>query len=268
MPVYTDQLNRQVEIATAPRRIVSLVPSQSELLWDLGLRSEIAGITKFCIHPDEMFRTKTRVGGTKDVDAGRIGQLHPDLIIANKEENDQEQVEALMKKYPVWVSDIKTLEDALRMIRSIGEITGTADAAAHLSGNIEDAFARFTGRKGSPGTPSRPLRTAYIIWKNPYMAAGASTFINHLLHCCALHNVFGTAAGRYPETTLEEIARLDPDVILLSSEPYPFKEKHLAEFQTACPRARVLLADGEFFSWYGSRLLGAPAYFRKLLAQV
>ena len=236
------------------------MPSQSELLWDLGLQDELAGITKFCIHPGEMFRSKMRVGGTKNVNFEKIKNLQPDLIIANKEENKQEQVEELMKHYPVWISDIKNLDDALQMIRSLGEITGKSENANSIAENILASFSSFHP------PDSRP-RTAYIIWKDPLMAAGKNTFIDDMLARCGLQNIF-TSSDRYPAVTFETLRNLDPELILLSSEPYPFKEKHVAEFRAACPKAKISLADGEMFSWYGSRLLQAPAWFSALLHSI
>src|SRR4051812_11307667 len=122
MTRFTDQMGNAVELEGPPSRIVSLVPSQTELLFYLGLDKEVAGITKFCIHPAEMFHSKPRVGGTKKYDFEKIRQLAPDLIIGNKEENEQKQVEELQKLYPVWMSDIRNLADALQMIRSVGEL--------------------------------------------------------------------------------------------------------------------------------------------------
>ncbi|HEY6159769.1 MAG TPA: helical backbone metal receptor [Bacteroidia bacterium] len=255
---HTDQLQRKIEIPFPPKRIISLVPSQSELLWDLGLHDELAGITKFCIHPDEMFRGKTRVGGTKNVNFEKIKALHPDLIIANKEENKQEQVEELMKHYPVWISDIKNLDHSVHMIRSVGAITGKKEKAGAIAEDILRSFSSLPAPNSLPPT-------AYIIWKDPIMAAGHDTFINNMLWRCGFKNIFDPTYTRYPELKMEELSKLNPELILLSSEPYPFKEKHMEEFRMACPQAKVLLVDGEMFSWYGSRLLKAPAYFSSLL---
>ena len=278
---FTDQLDRKIEIPFPPQRIISLVPSQSELLWDLGLKKELIGITKFCVHPNEMFRSVARVGGTKTIATEKIKALKPDLIIANKEENEQEQVEELIQHFPVWVSDIKTLDDALNMINILGAITKKNDEAQTIAHSISENFAKlrtinsksrgFT-RDGEPFSEAlrrtklaSPLQTAYLIWKNPFMAAGKGTFIDDMLGRCGLENIFTIESGRYPEATLEEILIKKPELILLSSEPYPFKEKHIREIRSKCPDANVLLADGEFFSWYGSRLIQAPAYFMQLL---
>lgn len=258
MPTFTDQLQNAIFLPEKPKRIVSLVPSQTELLYDLGLENEIVGLTKFCIHPQEKVKAKTKIGGTKNFHFDVIDALQPDLIIGNKEENYQEGIEKLAEKYPVWMSDIFTLEDALQMIKSVGEVTGTAENATKIAAKIADGFA---------GLPvlQRPVRAAYFIWKNPYMAAGSNTFIDDMLPRCGFENVFAHAE-RYPEIGIEMLQKSNPEVILLSSEPYPFKEKHLEEFREICPQAKVMIVDGEMFSWYGSRLLKAPEYFRELLA--
>lgn len=253
----TDMLGRSLLIPKSPQRIVSLVPSQTELLCDLGLETAVVGITKFCIHPESWFREKPRVGGTKDVKPDRVAALSPDLILANKEENVREQIEALSPIAPVWVSDIQTLEDALEMIRQVGVITGKESEGSQISGKIEAEFSIL--RKAA-----RPQRVAYAIWRDPWMWAGGDTFIHEMLCCCGWENVLAEKS-RYPETSLEEIVRLKPDRVLLSSEPYPFAEKHLDEVAAAVPDAQIELVDGELFSWYGSRLLQSPAYFQELI---
>jgi ABC-type Fe3+-hydroxamate transport system substrate-binding protein len=253
---FTDQLGRTVELASVPERIVSLVPSQTELLYHLGLQRQVAGITKFCVHPEEWFRTKTRVGGTKTVKMDIIHQLNPDLVIANKEENVAEQVEEIARHYPVWVSDINNLDDSLEMISQVGSITNTSVRATELIYNIQAAFGALT-------TYNLSLKTGYLIWRDPYMTAGGDTFIHDMLTRCGLQNIFASLT-RYPAVTIEQ---LQCDLLLLSSEPYPFKEKHIAELQQYLPRTKILLVDGEFFSWYGSRLLEAPAYFEQLLKE-
>ncbi|MCE3279763.1 MAG: cobalamin-binding protein [Bacteroidetes bacterium] len=280
MPLFTDQLNRKLEIKCPPQRIISLVPSQTELLYDLGLRDEVVGITKFCIHPDEWFRTKTRVGGTKKYDLEKINNLKPDLIIGNKEENEKDQIELLMKDQNVWMSDIYTLKDALWMIVALGAIVGKNEEATNLKLEIESRFHRFQNdikasqilRQAQNGSThlltASSLRTAYFIWRKPFMAAGHDTFINEMMKLCGFENVFTEKESRYPEVTAEEIIAARPEVILLSSEPYPFKEKHIEEFRSMLPNAKILVVDGEIFSWYGSRLLKAPQYFTDLIASV
>lgn len=259
--IYKDQLGREVAIPFPPRRIISLVPSQTELLYDLGLNEEVTGITKFCIHPDHWFRNKTRIGGTKQLHLDQILALEPDLVIANKEENTAEQVQYLMQHVPVWVSDIHQLEDAVDMIKSIGSITGKSERARQIADNISHSFSKL-----NEGTRDMPLlRTAYFIWREPWMVAGGDTFIHTMLGYCGLENVFA-GTPRYPAIDIEQLKTLDCQLVLLSSEPYPFKEKHIAELQASLPAARIELVDGEMFSWYGSRLLKTPAYFQELRA--
>lgn len=264
MPAFTDQLHRIIDIPDFPKRIISLVPSQTELLHDLGLKDEVVGITKFCIHPNEWYQNKTRIGGTKTYDFEKIKSLNPDLIIGNKEENEQEQIEQLMSLYPVWMSDIYTLKDAMKMIVQIGEFVNKQTEAAALCLKIEKAFEQFYSFRASASL--KQLKVAYFIWRKPYMVAAGNTFIQHLLEQCGFKNVFaGDEFERYPEITPRQLAAADPEVILLSSEPYPFKEKHFEEFQLLCKNAKVVTVDGELFSWYGSRLQYAPAYFQKLI---
>ncbi len=256
---FTDQMNRSVHVPFPPKRIISLVPSQTELLYDLGLDEEVVGITKFCVHPEEWYRQKTRVGGTKKYKKDRIEELKPDLIIGNKEEGHEERIKALMEEYPVWMSDVYTLDDALDMMKRIGALVDRTEKAETLRQGIRESFAELPSLK--------PLSVAYFIWRDPFMVAANNTFINHLLSRLGLRNVYGSY-DRYPTTTLEELADYQPDLIFLSSEPYPFKKKHFREFQEACPYAQVMLVDGEYFSWYGSRLTKAVAYFRELAASL
>ncbi|MES2567149.1 MAG: helical backbone metal receptor [Bacteroidota bacterium] len=252
--LFTDQLNNTIELDDYPKRIVSLVPSQSEFLWDLGLRNELVGITKFCIHPKEMFSTIKRVGGTKTLHLDVIRSLKPDLIIGNKEENEFSQILELQKEFKVWMSDIYNLNDALEMIRSIGKLVQKEIESNVTANDIEKSFSEV--RQSNK-------RALYLIWK-PYMAAGQSTFIGDMLQRIGLENVLKDPAGRYPNMTLDEIRILNPDVILLSSEPFPFKEEHIEELRKELPDAKILLVDGELFSWYGSRLKKSTEYFNGL----
>ncbi len=238
-----------------PQRIVSLVPSQTELLVDLGLTDRLVGVTKFCVHPAGLRASKTIVGGTKKFRFEVIDALQPDLILANKEENYKEGIEQLAETYPVWMSDIFTLSDALTMIRTVGQLTGTSEKATSMATKVDQKFQSLKLDK--------PVRVAYLIWQNPMMVAGNQTFIHDMLTRCGWINVFGDQR-RYPEITPAQLQQVQPEAILLSSEPFPFQEKHLAAFQQLCPSSRVRLVDGEMFSWYGSRLLQAPAYFTTL----
>jgi ABC-type Fe3+-hydroxamate transport system substrate-binding protein len=247
----------QVEIKTVPQRIVSLVPSQTELLFDLGLGDQLVGVTKFCIHPLAS-KTKHKIGGTKNFDFDAIEKLRPDLIIGNKEENYEEGIQKLKEKYPVWMSDIFSLPDAYSMMLEIGRITDKNERSIELVDQIKQ---KFSTQNEFPA-----FRVLYLIWKQPWMAAGKNTFIDSLITEIGLVNAI--SEGRYPELNEEEIRQLKPDIIFLSSEPYPFKEKHIALLQEILPTSKIVLTDGEFFSWYGSRLLKAPDYFESLRIQL
>lgn len=255
-----DQMGREVTFRFPPQRIVSLVPSQTELLYHLGLSDEVVGQTLFCVHPAAMHASKPRVGGTKNFKPEKIMALKPDLVIGNKEENEQAGIEALEKQCPVWMSDIETLDDALEMIDMIGSLVNKEKEASATSQEIASLFA---GLK----VPDRMINAAYLIWRKPWMAAGRHTFITDLMKRIGLRNVFDGMGSRYPEIGEAEFARLKPELILLSSEPYPFRQQHIGELEAICPGTRIMLVDGEMFSWYGSRLLHSPACFRELIGQ-
>ncbi len=250
-------LQKTTELNYIPKRIISLVPSQTELLSGLGLEAETVGITKFCVHPNTWFKTKTRVGGTKTINLKTIDELQPDLIIANKEENVKGQIEQLAMKYPVWLTDVNNLEEALQMIAHIGTLTGKGEKASALIGQIKNAFEALPKMK-------KPVRTAYLIWQKPYMTIGGDTFINDMLQQCGFQNIYADKT-RYPELAITELETANCQLLLLSSEPYPFKQKHVDELKIQLPQTTILLVDGEFFSWYGSRLLKAPEYFSNLI---
>lgn len=260
--LFIDQLNNSIELTNYPKRIISLVPSQSELLWDLGLREELVGITKFCIHPHTMFTSVERVGGTKQLNLEKIRDLKPDLIIANKEENEQSQIEELQKEFNVWISDIYNLKDALQMIQLVGDIVNKTKAAHFLVEQISQTFKELKQHQGS---------VLYLIWRDPYMAVGKDTFIGDMLQRMGLHfdqlnkRSANDNYDRYPTFSIEDIKALNPKFVFLSSEPYPFKENHIVELQQHVPDSKIILVDGELFSWYGSRLLHSAAYFNQIL---
>lgn len=252
-----DQMGQTITLNSNPMRIVSLVPSQTELLFDLGLGDRVIGITKFCIHPKEWFDSKKRIGGTKSVNFDTISELQPDLIIGNKEENKAEDIERLSLNYPVWMSDIKTLDQAIDMIYSLGQMVHVERKANEIVQAIKTEFTTIP--------LSSPLKSAlYLIWKDPYMAAGRDTFINEMLFRNGLENAITEIESRYPSLELKDIQELNPDVILLSSEPYPFKQIHLEEIAADLAQSNIQLVDGEMFSWYGSRLKLAPRYFKQI----
>ena len=251
-----DQLGRNFQLKETPKRIISLVPSQTELLVDLGLREQLVGITKFCVHPVELRKEVEIVGGTKEVKLEKIAQLQPDLILCNKEENTFDMVTLLEQIAPVHVSDISTIEESLALIKQYGEIFSVEENAKRLIAKIQAGlkdFQEFFNDK-------KPLKVAYFIWRKPWMVAGGDTFIDHLLQLNHFENIFAETP-RYPEVDLHRLA--EADLVLLSSEPFPFQEKHMEELSEFVEPEKIKLIDGEFFSWYGSRLAKAFSYFKK-----
>ena len=257
MSSFVDQTGRCITLNKTPKKIISLVPSQTELLFDLGLNEEVTGITKFCVHPEAWFHSKIKVGGTKQLKIDLIKQLNPDLIIANKEENVKEQIEELEKHFPIWVSDVNILDDAYQMIEQIGLMINKGEQALTLITRIKTNFSQLP-------TPDSILPTCYLIWQNPYMTVGSDTFIHSMMEAAGFENVFKNQT-RYPEITISELSNTNCQLLLLSSEPFPFKQKHIEEIKAQGFKGQVVLVDGEMFSWYGSRLLKAPEYFKGLI---
>lgn len=235
-------------------RIVSLVPSITETLFDFGLTAdEVVGRTKFCIHPANLVKNVQIIGGTKNLNIEKIKSLNPDLIIANKEENEKLQVEELMTDFKVWVTDISTLEDNHQFISELGMLLNKKE----LAQNFNERIAHIFNIKTNP----LPKKIAYLIWKNPYMTVGDDTFINEVLENIGAENLFKDRK-RYPEVTVEELKSADQ--IFLSSEPFPFQQKHIDELQKELPGKQMILVDGEAFSWFGTHLLHVEDYLREL----
>lgn len=236
-------------------RVISLVPSITETLFDLGLAAdEIVGRTKFCIHPKDLISKVEIIGGTKNLNLDKIKSLKPDLIIANKEENVKKQVEELMKDFEVLVTDIETLEDNDDLIEELGQIFGTEEKAQFFNHQITEIFEL--------PKPERQLKVAYLIWKNPYMTVGGDTFISTILEELGFENLFKDQK-RYPEVQLEDLKKAD--LIFLSSEPFPFQEKHINEIREVCVNQKIMIVDGEAFSWYGTHLAKCGEYYKGLL---
>ena len=261
MKTYLDPLGNSINLEKLPVRIVSLVPSLTELLFDLGLEDRIIGITKFCVHPYHLKSTKEKIGGTKKVHTEKIRLLQPDIIIANKEENTPEIVEAMQGIAPVYVTDINSIADTLHMIAEFGKIFGVRTSARQWIDKINFGLQDFERY-----IKDKPLeRSAYFIWKDPYMVAGNGTFINEMLKLNHFTNIYESREGRYPEVIVQKMRiQGDPEILFLSSEPYPFKDEDAFELGRHTHHAKTIFVDGEMFSWYGSRIVKAFAYFKQL----
>lgn len=254
-----DQLNRKLQINKTPKRIISLVPSQTELLVDLGLESSIVGVTKFCIHPNHLRKEKTVVGGTKQVHLKKLKALRPDIILCNKEENTKAIIEELKAIASIHISDINNMDDCYQLINMYGELFNVEDKASKLILNISKERKQFQTKIEVQPKP----KVAYFIWKKPWMVAASNTFIDYMLNEAGFINAF-KEEERYPEISLDNSKLKDADIIFLSSEPYPFNNKHASELRRSFPEKSIQIIDGELFSWYGSRLLKSYKYFELL----
>ena len=255
-----DMMGRSLFLTQDPQKIISLVPSITELLYHLGLGERVVGITKFCIHPGIWKKEKTIIGGTKTINFNAISKLEPDLIIANKEENSEEDISKLAQNYPVWLSDISTFDDALHAIEWIGEITQSEKQAQRINFSIHKSWSRINPFEYKKRT------CLYLIWNDPIMIAGKGTYIDDILTRINFENL--ADKSRYPVVSIENIKALDPEFLFLSSEPFPFKEQHINYFSKALTKTKVILVDGEMFSWYGSRMSLAGDYFSKFLKEI
>lgn len=238
-------------------RIVSVVPSQTKLLYDLSLENEVLGITKFCIHPAEWKNNKAVIGGTKNLNINKIIQLKPNLIIANKEENVRTQIEILAAETTVFLTDVNNFDDALQMILQLGQLTGRIQLSESIVDNIQKGFMV------NEQLTFKPSKAVYLIWNDPMMSVGGDTFINSMMAKAGFENMFAHLQ-RYPVVSPEMISDSQAEYLLLSSEPYPFNEKHIVAFRSLFPKLKVILVDGESFSWYGSSMIETSGYFRQL----
>lgn len=257
-----DQAGFNVSVKSTPQRIICTVPSLTELLYDLGLEEKIVGVTRFCVKPAVARKKAAIIGGTKDLDLKLIKSLKPDLIIGNKEENIKEQILTAKKTAPVWLSDINDIHEACDAIKQIGKITGTEKKANEINDEIISRKNVLTKMNNSGKS------VLYFIWKKPYMLAGKNTFINSVLELCGLKNMAPEVTNRYPEISLEQIKTLRPQILILSSEPYPFSAGDLQQLAKVIPDTEAYILDGEVFSWYGSRLIPGLKYLRSFKNQV
>jgi iron complex transport system substrate-binding protein len=234
------------------------------LLVDLGLESSIVGITKFCVHPYHLKQTKTVVGGTKNIHLEKIKQLQPDFILCNKEENTKEIVEQCEQIATTHVSEIYNIQDSIDLIKTYGELLSCRTEASKIIEKINfnlNNFNAFIADK-------EVLKVAYFIWRKPWMVAANNTFIDYLLELNKFENIYKDKE-RYPEVEIKNMhLEGNPDLLFLSSEPFPFKEEHALELGKCTHHAKTIFVDGEMFSWFGSRLIKAFDYFQQLRERI
>ena len=265
---FRDASGVTVSLPAPPRRIVSLIPSITEILFALGLNDAVAACTIFCTQPPEGVATKTRVGGEKNPKLDLIRALEPDLVVANVEENVREHIETLRAwGIPVYVTYPRTVADGIRLVRDLGMVTGAAERGAEIAAALEARLAEI--REGR--THRTRARVFCAIWRNPYMTINGDTYVHDMLAVCGGDNVFAGLPTRYPEVSLAGVASARPDVILLPDEPYRFRRAHVADFSPypeipAMRHGRIHLVDGKLLSWYGPRIERALAILPDLLS--
>lgn len=266
---FTDARGRALSLEATPERIVSLVPSTTETLFALGVGHRVVGRTRFCVHPVDQVADVPIVGGPKDPQIERVRALAPDLVLANAEENRAQDVAALETLTPVYVTFPRTVPQAITDLRTLGAISGQVERAEEIAAAIEEELARLRALAAQ----REPFRFAYLVWRQPYMTVNRDTYIHDLLAAGGGINVFADEPERYPHTSAQEIFGRKPDLIFLPSEPYPFDQEHRDELLGQCGdpdrwRGRILLVDGEMFSWHGARTREGLRYYRVLLQEL
>ncbi len=250
--IIEDQIGRNIKLETTPQKIVSLVPSITYTLYTLGLNSEVKGITRFCKYPEEWKKEKKIIGGTKQLKMEKIKEIAPDLILANKEENTKTEIEKLAKEFKVFVSDVKDFQSNMEFINKLGQLFNLENQAKNLISQIQQERKKFRNKLSG--------NVVYFIWKDPWMSVGNDTFIHEMLREIGLKNYF-SEQKRYPHVDMKKLINDPPDYIFLSSEPYPFKNKHKQELAKYFPNTKIILVKGEPFTWFGAYQKEAYSYF-------
>ncbi|HEY0157989.1 MAG TPA: helical backbone metal receptor [Thermoanaerobaculia bacterium] len=245
-----DVRGRAFSLGSPPRRVVSLVPSLTETLFDLGAGDAVAGITDFCIFPPDL--RLPRLGGTKNPRVDEVRALAPDLVHMNLEENLRRHAEAIEEFAPVFVTEPKSVGDVAALIAQLGELHGRQEKAAELVERLREAQAAM---------PRRSLTFACPIWKNPWMWCGGDTYVSRLVEAAGGVNVLRDQT-RYPHLSLEEVLSMRPDVVFLPDEPYLFTEEDAAAIQGT----RVIGPfPGHLFTWHGTRTILGLGFLREAL---
>lgn len=252
---WIDQVNNPIFLSDTPKTLISGTPSLTETFIHCCPPHSVLARTKFCTHPRKIVTSIPKIGGTKHLHINRIIDLNPDIVILNKEENTYEDYLKISKYIPVYVSDIVDTHSLICFLNDMADIfklNSFSNLCFEINRN-RSATRAYEDKK----------RVAYLIWSNPYMTVGGDTFINHMLEEAGFINIF-RYINRYPEVTWNEILGHHPDFIFLSSEPFPFSQKHIDKLDVNYNTDQIKIVDGEMFSWYGIRNLKAYEYFKKL----
>lgn len=268
VPPLVDASGALVSLPAPPRRIVSLIPSVTEILFALGVGDSVAGCTIYCTQPAAEVASKTRIGGEKNPNLDLIRQLGADLVLANIEENVRAHIETLRSwGIPVFVTYPRTVAEGIRLVRELGSLVGAEDRGIVIARALEERLTEVRASRAG----RRPVRVFCPIWRNPYMTINQDTYVHDMLAVCGGDNVFAGESTRYPGVTLARLAEAKPEVILLPDEPYRFRRAHLADFAPyrdvpAIRDERIHLVDGKLVSWYGPRIGEALSVLPGVLA--
>ncbi len=233
-------------------RIVSLVPSITELVCELGLADQLVGRTGFCIHPKEALKAVPKIGGTKSVNLKKIRELAPTHVIVNVDENRKETADALACFVPnLIVTHPLAPLDNLALYRRIGHAFGREREAEALCARFDSALQE------TRQLACKARNVLYVIWKDPWMTVSRDTYVSRMLQLFGMRTVPDKAQKRYPE--LKTLKVKDAELVLLSTEPYRFRERHRVELETTLKKP-VYLIDGEMTSWYGPRAIEGLRY--------
>ena len=251
-----DAFGQPFALAAPARRIVSLIPSVTEILFSLEAGDRVAGVTKFCSEPADGVKTKAKVGGPKNPRRDIILGLATDLVVASVEENHRADVEALRAAgVPVFVTFPRTVREGIQLIRDLGVLAGNPERAEFIATSCEEAVAAVERVNGGQAR----VRVFCPIWRRPYMTINADTYVDSVLRTCGGENIFRDRPERYPTVSLTEVAALRPDIVLLPDEPFPFGRNHLEDFRglpdvPAICTGHLRFVDGKILSWYGPRI--------------
>jgi len=255
MKTVVDALGREINVPQPVRRVVSLVPSLTDLCFELEAGDRVVGVSDVCSEPRGKLDGIPRVGGEKRPSLEAIRALRPDLVLANKEENRRQDVDRLRDSgIAVFVSHPRTVDEGAELCLALGGMLGTAPRARALAAEIRRARAAARQR----GLPA-PVVAVVFVWRDPFMTISGDTYGHDVLACIGGQNPFAGASQRYPKVTLEAVARQRPRLILLPDEPYAFSEQDAEQVRGAIPGATVVRCPGRPLFWHGPRAREIPA---------
>ncbi|MBI9038391.1 MAG: ABC transporter substrate-binding protein [Bacteroidales bacterium] len=254
---FFDGLGRTICLDKIPKRIVSLCPSITETLCELGLADKIIACTDYCVHPIDVVKNFNKIGGPKNFSEEKILNLKPDIIFAVKEENETCKINRISKKVPTYVFDINSIQEGIEMIKTLGNIFEIQNISDCFIEKMQEGYKNLTKVNSN-------IKCLYLVWKQPYIAVGGDSFIDSVLYQINIKNCLRNSKKKYPKIKLKLLEN-QFDLLILPSEPYSFSENDIDGFEKIFPEKEIIKVDGEMFSWYGTHQLKAISYLQKLV---